>query len=265
MSIQHDRGVICGARTDGLTNDELSLLWRAALRLHACDTTARAEVVVAEATAEIPASPALERALAETLASALDLIRERERLQDLARCDPLTGLSNRRSMEEELERRIPEHTRLARPMAVGILDLDRFRDCNERHGHLAGDLVRRSLAVLLQGFRRGSDLPCRYGGEEFVLIMPDTTAAEAATRLEPLRDRLATMGIHHEGRLLDPVTASIGVAEFPTDGDSFTALLAAADLALYRAKREGRNRICRAGHDAGSAAAGSATCESPLR
>jgi len=267
MPMQQERAATYSAGDDGLTSDELSLLWRAALRLHTCDSVARAEAVVAETTAGIAASPILERALAETVASAIDAIRERERLQDLAICDPLTGLSNRRFMEEELGRQIDELTRLGQPMAVAMLDLDRFRDCNERHGHLAGDLVLRSLAVLLQGFRRGSDVPCRYGGEEFVLIMPQTTAAEAAARLEPLRDRLAEMGIHHEGRLLAPVTASIGLAEFPADGLTFTALLHAADHALYRAKREGRNRIRLAGQDGGSAAAatGMATWESPRR
>lgn len=99
----------------------------------------------------------------------------------MAICDPLTGLSNRRFMEEELDRQIHHMTLLSQPMAVAMLDLDSFRSCNEPHGHLAGDLVLRSLAVLLQGFRRGSDVPCRYGGEEFVLIIPAVlTAADAA-------------------------------------------------------------------------------------
>ena len=89
-------------------------------------------------------------------------------------------------------------------------------------------------------------MPCSYGGEEFVVIMPATSAADAAARLEPLRLRLAETGIHHEGRPLQPVTASIGVAEFPTHGTSGTSLLSAADAALYAAKRAGRNRICTA-------------------
>ncbi|MFM7043233.1 MAG: GGDEF domain-containing protein, partial [Planctomycetaceae bacterium] len=85
---------------------------------------------------------------------------------------------------------------------------------------------------------------CRYGGEEFVLIMPGATGAEAVNRLEPLRRRLAEAGVHHEGRLLPPLTASIGVAEFPFDGEDVEALLDSADQAMYRAKRGGRNRIC---------------------
>ena len=227
-----------------LSAEESSLLWRLAMRLPRCDSVAQAEAVVSQATAGIDQTPAMQQAIAETVAAAIDTIRDRERLQDLAICDPLTGLSNRRFMEEELDRQIHQMAGLGQPMAVAMLDLDQFRNCNEAHGHLAGDLVLRSLAVLLQGFRRGSDVPCRYGGEEFVLIMPTATAVAAAARLDPLRDRLAEMGVHHEGRLLQPVTASIGVAEFPTHGASGTALLNAADAALYRAKRAGRNRIC---------------------
>lgn len=231
-------------RVAGLTAEELSLAWRLAMRLPQCDSVAQAEAVVSQASAGIDQTPALQQAIAETVAAAIDAIRDRERLRDLATCDPLTGLYNRRFMEEELDRQIHHTMRIGRPMAVALLDLDHFRSCNETHGHLAGDLVLRSMAVLLQGFRRGSDVPCRYGGDEFVLIMPHATAAAAVTRLDPLSGRLAAIGVHHEGRLLPPVTASIGVAEFPTHGATGTAVLNAADAALYRAKRAGRNRIC---------------------
>lgn len=227
-----------------LTPEELSLLWRLAMQLPRCDSVADIEAVVFGATAGLAQSPAMRQAIDATVDAAIDATRDRERLHALASCDPLTGLSNRRFMEEELDRQVHKMTRLGRPMAVAMLDLDSFRSCNEAHGHLAGDLVLRSLAVLLQGFRRGSDMPCRYGGEEFVLIMPMVTAAEAVARLEPLRRRLAEMGIHHEGRPLQPVTASIGVAEFPTHGATGIAVLNAADAALYQAKRAGRNRIC---------------------
>lgn len=247
MTTQQERVGIDSGRGSGLSRDELSLLWHVALRLQQCDSIARAEAVVSEATVGIDRSPALRRAIGETVAAAIDAIRDRERLRDLASCDSLTGLANRRFMEEELGRQIRQLARVGQPLAVAMLDLDRFRDCNDGHGHLAGDLVLRSLAVLLQGFRRGSDVPCRYGGDEFVLIMPAATAGEAAARLEPLRRRLAETGIHHEGRLLRPVTASIGVVEFPQHGVTVTALLEAADDALYRAKRAGRNRICLAG------------------
>jgi len=164
----------------GLTVEESSLLWQLAMRLPRCDSEAEAEAVLMQATAGLAQPPAFRDALAATAAAAIDAIRDRERLQTLAICDPLTGLSNRRFMEEELDRQIHAMTRLGQPMALALLDLDHFRRCNEAHGHLAGDLVLRSLAVLLQGFRRRSDVPCRYGGEEFVVIMPATSAADAA-------------------------------------------------------------------------------------
>lgn len=247
MAAAKDRVSGLGEREADLTAEDSLFLWQLAMQLPRCESVAQAEAVISQATAATEPTPALREALAVTLAAATDAIRDRERLQTLAVCDPLTGLSNRRLMEEELDRQLQAMTRLGQPMAVALLDLDHFRRCNEQHGHLAGDLVLRTMAVLLQGFRRGSDVPCRYGGEEFVLIMPATSAADAAARLEPLRLRLAETGIHHEGRPLQPVTASIGVAEFPTHGITGTALLSAADAALYDAKRAGRNRICLAG------------------
>ena len=228
-----------------LIRDEYASLWRLALDLQACGTVAEAEALAARALAgERGQRPVFDRAITETAERGLETVREREQLRSLAIRDPLTGLYNRRFMEEELARQLSHVRREGRPLAVAMLDLDHFRDCNDRHGHRAGDLVLRSLAVLLQGFRQGSDIPCRYGGEEFVLIMPGATGAEAANRLEPLRRRLAETGVHHEGRLLQPLTASIGVAEFPFDGEDVEALLDSADQAMYRAKRGGRNRIC---------------------
>lgn len=239
-------GSTTGAIDDSaLGRDECAILWRLALHLQACATVADAEALAARALPyELGRRPAFDRAIKETAERGLETVRERELLRSLAIRDPLTGLYNRRFMEEELARQLSHVRREGRPLAIAMLDLDHFRDANDRHGHLAGDLVLRSLAVLLQGFRHGSDIPCRYGGEEFVLIMPGATGAEAVSRLEPLRRRLAETGVHHEGRLLQPLTASIGVAEFPIDGDDVEALLDAADRAMYRAKRSGRNRIC---------------------
>jgi diguanylate cyclase (GGDEF)-like protein len=224
---------------------ELAMLWQLARQLQACATLAEAEAIAAGAMAETRGrSPTLEQAITETVAPALESLREREQLKSLAIRDPLTGLYNRRFMEEELGRQLSHVRQLGQPLAVAMLDLDHFRQYNERHGHLAGDLALQSLAILLQGFRQEGDVPCRYGGEEFVLIMPAATAAQAIARLEPLRHRLAETDILHEGRLLQPVSASIGVAEFPADGDSPAVLLEAADTAMYRSKRSGRNRVC---------------------
>lgn len=221
------------------------MLWRLAQRLQACTTLAEAEAVAALAFAEARVGSApLAAAVADTVTPAVAALREREQLRSLVVRDALTGLYNRRFMEEELVGQIARVRREGGPLAVALLDLDRFRDYNARHGHLAGDLALRSLAVLLQGFCQGSDIPCRYGGEEFVCIMPGVTAAQAAARLEPLRHRLAETGIHHEARLLQPVTASIGVAEWSRGGLDAVALVDHADRAMFRAKRSGGNRIC---------------------
>lgn len=228
-----------------LAAEEFAFLWRLARRLQACGAVAEAESIAVRAAAEASGrSPALERAVAETVAAAIAGLREREQLHSLVIRDPLTGLYNRRFMEEELSRHAIHARREGQPLSVAMLDLDHFRGYNERHGHLAGDLALRSLAVLLQGFCQVSDVPCRYGGEEFVLIMPGATAARAAARLEPLRRRLAETGIHHEGRLLEPVTASIGVAEWSATAADGVAVIDSADQAMYRAKRSGGNRIC---------------------
>lgn len=246
-----------------LTAAEFAALWHLAKRLQECDSVAEADAVAAQAEVQgTRGTPAFERAIGETVGPALENVRERERLRSLVIRDPLTGLYNRRFMEEEFTSQIGHARRLGQPLAVALLDLDRFRDSNELHGHLAGDLVLQWLADLLEGFRRGGAVPCRYGGEEFVLIMPGATAARAVGRLEPLRRRLAEAGIHREGRPLHPITASIGVAEFPVHGVTATALLDAADGAMYRAKRGGRNLIRVAG-DEGRDLSGRPAARSP--
>lgn len=229
----------------GLSAEDLAWLWHLARRLHECDDGVAAEVVAAEARTRLRphSGTAVAAALDATLGPALTAIRDRERLRSLAIRDPLTGLANRRFLEQELPRHLAEAASQARPLAVAMLDLDRFRDANERHGHLAGDIVLQSLGVLLQGFRRGNDLVCRFGGEEFVLIMPAIGGGEAAARLEGLRAALAETVIFHEGRRLEPITTSIGLASYPAHGTTGREILAAADAALYRAKRAGRNRI----------------------
>ncbi len=229
----------------GLSADDLAWLWQLARRLHECDDLAAAETLAAEARAEHESRGGqdLALALAETLGPALAVIRDRERLRSLASRDPLTGLANRRLLEEELPRQVARAASQAAPLAVAMLDLDQFRDYNERYGHLAGDIVLQSLGVLVHGFQQPGDLACRFGGEEFVLLMPAASVAEAAERLEGLRAALAETVIHHEGRRLESITASIGLACHPAHGTSGQALLRAADEALYQAKRAGRNRI----------------------
>lgn len=228
----------------GLSAEDLARLWELSRRLHACDDALAAEALVAEARVQLESrGAAVAAAVAETLGPALAAIRDRDRLRSLAIRDPLTGLSNRRFLEQELPRLLAQAASQRFPLTVAMLDLDRFHDTNERHGHLAGDIVLQSLGALLQGFRTGGDLACRFGGEEFVLLMPAVTAAEAAGRLEGLRAALADAVILHEGRRLAPITASIGLASSPAHGTTGRELLLAADAALYQAKRAGRNRI----------------------
>ncbi len=235
------------AEAAGLSAADHAWLWQLARRLQECESVAEAEALASDAGERGGAgSSALARAVAETVGPALTSLREREQLRNLVIRDPLTGLYNRRYLEEELGRQIDRARRRPDPLAVALLDLDHFRDYNERHGHPAGDLVLQLVGLLLQGFRRGDDVPCRYGGEEFVLIMPAVTVAEAVARLDPLRAALAETAPHREGRPLPPVTASIGVAGLPDHGVSVVALLDTADAAMYRAKKAGRNRVCAA-------------------
>ena len=187
------------------------------------------------------------RQLAQTAADSIGLslanLRLRESLQALSLRDPLTGLYNRRFMEEALAREISRATRAGKPLTVAMLDLDHFKHFNDNHGHDAGDAVLQAFAQLLTGFRQGSDLACRYGGEEFLMILPGADAEHAASRLEDLRQALARLNVAHGGSALPAITVSIGLAGCVAHRLRSAELIKAADEALYRAKELGRNRI----------------------
>jgi two-component system, cell cycle response regulator len=174
-----------------------------------------------------------------------------ERLRDnvqmsieMAITDALTGLFNRRYMETHLGMLMEQAASRGKPLAALILDIDYFKAINDTHGHDAGDDVLREFALRIRKAIRNIDLACRYGGEEFVIVMPETDMAVATMVAERLRRRIASepFTIAQGARNLE-VTISIGIGAIATPDDTAAAMLKRADLALYRAKRDGRNRV----------------------
>lgn len=165
-----------------------------------------------------------------------------EMLREQSTHDALTGLYNRRYLEETLCRELVSAERHGYPVSVIMGDLDHFKAINDRHGHLAGDEVLRVFGDLMKQHARGSDIYCRYGGEEFLLVLPQMAEDSAVERAEQLRSAMAAALVPY-GASPIAVTVSFGVATFPRDGRTGDELIAAADSALYAAKAAGRNRI----------------------
>jgi diguanylate cyclase (GGDEF)-like protein len=163
----------------------------------------------------------------------------REKLRNQALRDPLTGLYNRRYMEDCLQRFVRLADRENREVSVVMVDLDHFKALNDTHGHAFGDSVLRDVAMTIVGGLRETDIVCRYGGEELVVILPDCNLDRAADKAELLRVRTAALSETHAAE----ISASFGVASVPYTSSSVMDLLAAADSALYRAKQAGRNRV----------------------
>lgn len=181
--------------------------------------------------------------LADQIGLALANLRLRETLRTQALRDPLTGMFNRRYLEETLEREISRAQRRDLPLSLVMLDIDHFKRLNDTFGHQIGDEVLRQVARVLMAEIRAGDLACRYGGEEFTLILPEAQPADAAIRVDHVREAIANHPMTTGQRSYGPVTVSFGVAGFPVHGASGEALIRAADAALYRAKRNGRNRV----------------------
>ncbi len=163
-------------------------------------------------------------------------------LQNQSTRDPLTGLYNRRYLGEFLERELRRAERKQRPLSVLLLDVDHFKQFNDTYGHDAGDAVLRHLSQFLQAQVRGSDIACRYGGEEMVLILPEVSLDIAHQRAEQIRQGIKHLAIEYQQQL-DSITVSVGVACFPNHGSTSELLLQSADLALYQAKAAGRDRV----------------------
>ena len=200
-----------------------------------------------------PAAPARNARLVEATAARLGLalsnIKLREALRNLSIRDPLTGLYNRRFVEEVFDHEIQRCQRSDKPLSVLMVDVDHFKRFNDTHGHEAGDVVLSSVGRLLQSHFRDSDLPCRLGGEEFLAILPEADGETARQRAEGLRQAIEGLALFHQGKGLGTVTASIGVATWPQPIADPTTLIDAADVALYNAKHAGRNRVMRAGDE----------------
>jgi diguanylate cyclase (GGDEF)-like protein len=169
------------------------------------------------------------------------LRKQNEELEQLSTTDSLTGLANHRSLMQTIEEQENRFRRDKRGFSVLIADVDHFKQYNDAFGHPAGDEVLKTVAEIMRESVRSLDCVARYGGEEFVVLMPDTSAFDALEVAEHIRARVAAKVF--TGRR---ITLSIGVAEFPTDGDNGEAVIAIADEALYQAKREGRDRAIRA-------------------
>jgi diguanylate cyclase (GGDEF)-like protein len=185
----------------------------------------------------------LAETLSEQIALAFANLQLRDTLKYQSLRDALTGLFNRRHMEESLERELLRAARGQTPVTVMMIDIDHFKRFNDVYGHEAGDFLLRELGALLQSLVRGGDITCRYGGEEFLMIMAETSVEAGSQRAENIRQQVTGLQVRYRGETLRKVTVSIGVAGFPANGDSATALMNAADEALYRAKHEGRDRV----------------------
>lgn len=166
----------------------------------------------------------------------------KEKLQEQAIRDPLTGVFNRRFLAESLDKEIPQAERENTPVSIVMMDVDFFKNFNDTFGHKCGDVVLQDLAAFLTENSRQGDIVCRYGGEEFVILMPNATLHDAYERAETWRRNYTARVIHYDGKALS-ISFSAGVASFPLHGATGESILYAADDALYHSKNKGRNRV----------------------
>ncbi|HOL60193.1 MAG TPA: diguanylate cyclase [Syntrophales bacterium] len=179
----------------------------------------------------------------EYISLAIGNLQLQDQLMLQATRDPLTNLFNRRYMEESLNREFFRCQRKGLPISLILIDIDFFKLVNDRYGHDAGDFVLKTFAGYLLKSIRKEDIACRYGGEEFVVILPETPLEAAMVRAEHLRKNVMISSIEYRGEIITDITVSMGIATWPLHGEDPISCLKAADLALYRAKEEGRNRV----------------------
>ncbi len=180
---------------------------------------------------------------ASQIALSLVSVRLREDLREQAIRDPLTRLFNRRFLEESFERELQLARRRKQFITVLFLDLDHFKRFNDTFGHDAGDMVLQSLADLFRTFFRSTDLCCRYGGEEFAIVLPDMSSPQAVIRADLLRSEVKNLRLQYKNQRLGQITLSIGVAAFPEHGSTVVDLLKIADQCLYESKARGRDTV----------------------
>lgn len=180
--------------------------------------------------------------MSETVGLALANLNLRNALHQKALFDPLTGLRNRHELDDTLRRLVATADAAGTPVGCLMMDIDRFKRLNDRFGHDAGDLVIRTVAAVFAGAAREDDLALRYGGEEFLMLMPGADEGQALERAERIRERVARLDLTYEGRSLGQVTISLGLAIYPLHGP-IQALITTADAALLRAKEGGRDRV----------------------
>jgi diguanylate cyclase (GGDEF)-like protein len=183
------------------------------------------------------------RQLLQITGMAIATLNLRSKLEHQSIRDALTGLFNRHFMEISLERELSRAARRNQMLAVLMLDVDHFKQFNDKHGHVAGDTVLKEVAQVFQAKIRAEDVACRYGGEEFTILLPDVTVNTACERAEMIREAVAALHVVTETQTHSNLSISIGIAFYPNDGESSDSLLKRADEALYRSKREGRNRL----------------------
>jgi diguanylate cyclase (GGDEF)-like protein/PAS domain S-box-containing protein len=171
------------------------------------------------------------------------LVKSEAHLREQSVRDHLTGIFNRRYMEETWERELLRASRKQLSVGIIMLDVDDFKRFNDTYGHAAGDAVLRELGNMLLEHVRGEDVPSRYGGDEFIIVLPDASREVTRERADRLCEHARHLNIQFEGQALQTITLSAGVAAYPEDGSTADAVLKAADDALYSAKREGRGRV----------------------
>ena len=181
--------------------------------------------------------------LAEQLSLALGNLRLQETLRSRSERDPLTDLYNRRHLELSAERELARAGRHSHPLTLIMLDVDHFKQFNDTHGHDAGDAVLREVALVLKRHTRTEDIACRFGGEEFLMLLPGCPMDDAYQKAEAIREAIAQLRVSVSGAALSRITASLGIACYPQHGERLEELIRAADAALYKAKAAGRNQI----------------------